>query len=81
MLTIQYVILSFKPEEANDMEAIENILDDPEKLKNLDLEVFNSDIFLQNQRDFYSGNKILTLYNVRDELFCRFKGWFHAFPI
>ena len=55
------------------MEAIEAILDDPAKLSQLDLEIFNSDIFLQNQRDINSGNKILTLFKVRDELYSRFK--------
>ena len=55
------------------MEAIEAILDDPQKLSQLDLEIFNSDIFLQNQRDINSGNKILTLFKVRDELYSRFK--------
>ena len=55
------------------MEAIESILDDPAKLSQLDLEIFNSDIFLQNQRDINSGNKILTLFKVRDELYSRFK--------
>ena len=65
--------LYLKPEEANEMDAIESILDDPHKLDILDLEIFNLDIFMQNKRDINSGNKVLTLYNVREELYSRFK--------
>ena len=48
--------------EADEAKAIEQVLEKPEVLRNLDLEVFNSDIFSQNARDLSSGNKIMTLY-------------------
>lgn len=38
------------------------------KLKSLDLEVFNSDIYQQNVRDLSSGNKIMTLYQGNKKL-------------
>ena len=53
----------FQDEDAIDeAKAIEQILEEPNKLKSLDLEVFNSDIYQQNVRDLSSGNKIMTLY-------------------
>ncbi|GMT19975.1 hypothetical protein PFISCL1PPCAC_11272, partial [Pristionchus fissidentatus] len=48
--------------------ALEEILQQPDRLKDLDLDAFADEL----QRQGF-GNKGLTLYDIRSELFCRYK--------
>lgn len=55
-------------EDANPAEALEEILDNPDKLKDLDLDAFAEEL----KRQGY-GNKSITLYDIRAELNSRYK--------
>ncbi|GAB6026482.1 hypothetical protein CHUAL_012908 [Chamberlinius hualienensis] len=55
-------------EDANPAGALEEILENPEKLKDLDLDAFAEELGRQN-----FGNKSITLYDIRAELNCRYK--------
>ncbi|XP_076154074.1 transcription elongation factor SPT6 [Alosa pseudoharengus] len=55
-------------EDANPAGALEEILDNPERLKDLDLDAFAEEL----ERQGY-GNKGITLYDIRAELSCRYK--------
>ena len=56
------------PEDSNPSSAVEEILDQPERLKDLDLDAFAEELARQGY-----GNKQITLYDIRDELINRFK--------
>ncbi|XP_038075728.1 transcription elongation factor SPT6-like isoform X2 [Patiria miniata] len=55
-------------DDANPAEALEEILDNPDKLKDLDLDAFAEEL----ERQGY-GNKSITLYDIRAELNNRYK--------
>ncbi|XP_045475975.1 transcription elongation factor SPT6-like [Harmonia axyridis] len=55
-------------EETNPAEALEEILEAPERLKDLDLDAFAEELERQGV-----GNKSITLYDIRAELNCRYK--------
>ncbi|XP_039266664.1 transcription elongation factor SPT6-like isoform X1 [Styela clava] len=55
-------------EDANPSSALEEILESPERLKDLDLDAFADEL----ERQGY-GNKGITLYDIRNELDCRYK--------
>ncbi|KAK1883319.1 Transcription elongation factor SPT6 [Dissostichus eleginoides] len=55
-------------EDANPAGALEEILENPERLKDLDLDAFAEEL----ERQGY-GNKGITLYDIRAELSCRYK--------
>ena len=55
-------------EDSNPSAALEEILESPERLKDLDLDAFAEEL----ERQGY-GNKRTTLYDIRDELFGRYK--------
>ena len=55
-------------EESNPSAALEEILEAPERLKDLDLDAFAEEL----ERQGY-GNKRITLYDIRDELFGRYR--------
>ena len=55
-------------EESNPSAALEEILESPERLKDLDLDAFAEEL----ERQGY-GNKRITLYDIRDELFGRYR--------
>ncbi|XP_031559934.1 transcription elongation factor SPT6-like [Actinia tenebrosa] len=55
-------------EEANPSAALEEILETPDRLKDLDLDAFAEELERQNY-----GNKKITLYDIRDELFGRYR--------
>uniref|UniRef100_A0A674C8N9 SPT6 homolog, histone chaperone and transcription elongation factor n=1 Tax=Salmo trutta TaxID=8032 RepID=A0A674C8N9_SALTR len=55
-------------EDANLAGALEEILENPERLKDLDLDAFAEEL----ERQGY-GNKGITLYDIRAELSCRYK--------
>ncbi|CAH1116319.1 unnamed protein product [Phaedon cochleariae] len=55
-------------EGANPAGALEEILDAPERLKDLDLDAFAEELERQG-----FGNKSITLYDIRAELNCRYK--------
>ena len=65
---LQIIIVSQATEEANPSAALEEILDAPERLKDLDLDAFAEEL----ERQGY-GNKRITLYDIRDELFGRYR--------
>ncbi|EDO33602.1 predicted protein [Nematostella vectensis] len=54
-------------EENNPSAALEEILEAPDRLKDLDLDAFAEELERQNY-----GNKRITLYDIRDELFGRY---------
>lgn len=60
--------LEYDDEEANPAGALEEILDSPERLKDLDLDAFAVELERQG-----FGNKSITLYDIRTELNCRYK--------
>ncbi|XP_065055473.1 transcription elongation factor SPT6-like isoform X3 [Rhopilema esculentum] len=55
-------------EEAQPSAAVEEILEQPDRLKDLDLDAFADELARQGY-----GNKQITLYDIRDELINRFK--------
>lgn len=55
-------------EGANPAGALEEILETPERLKDLDLDAFAEELERQG-----FGNKSITLYDIRAELNCRYK--------
>ncbi|XP_051786507.1 transcription elongation factor SPT6 [Erpetoichthys calabaricus] len=55
-------------EDANPAGALEEILENPDRLKDLDLDAFAEEL----ERQGY-GNKGITLYDIRAELSCRYK--------
>ncbi|XP_019848744.1 PREDICTED: transcription elongation factor SPT6-like [Amphimedon queenslandica] len=55
-------------DESNPSAAVEDVMDTPEKLKDLDLDAFADEL----RRQEY-GDKGLTLYDIRDELFAPFR--------
>ncbi|KAF4012148.1 hypothetical protein G4228_003879 [Cervus hanglu yarkandensis] len=55
-------------EDANPAGALEEILENPERLKDLDLDAFAEEL----ERQGY-GDKHITLYDIRAELSCRYK--------
>jgi len=55
-------------EDANPASALEEILESPEKLKNLDLDAFAVELERQG-----FGNKSITLYDIRTELNNRYR--------
>ncbi|KAH8335387.1 hypothetical protein KR074_000739, partial [Drosophila pseudoananassae] len=57
-------------EEMNPAGALEEILESPERLKDLDLDTFAMDLERQGV-----GSKSITLYNIRDELSCMYKDY------
>uniref|UniRef100_A0A146LTI5 Transcription elongation factor SPT6 n=1 Tax=Lygus hesperus TaxID=30085 RepID=A0A146LTI5_LYGHE len=60
--------LEYDDEDANPAGALEEILDKPEKLKDLDLDAFAVELERQS-----FGNKSITLYDIRSELNHRYK--------
>ena len=54
--------------ESNPSSALEEILEAPERLKDLDLDAFAEELERQG-----FGNKQLTLYDIRDELFGQYR--------
>lgn len=60
--------LEYDDEEANPAGALEEILESPERLKDLDLDAFAVELERQG-----FGNKSITLYDIRNELNCRYK--------
>lgn len=59
----------FQNDGDNPSFAVEEILKNPEKLRDLDLDAFAEEL----ERQDY-GNKRTTLYDIRNELFESFKG-------
>jgi transcription elongation factor SPT6 len=55
-------------DESNPSAAVEDVMETPEKLRDLDLDAFADEL----ERQEY-GNKRATLYDIRDELFAPFK--------
>lgn len=60
--------LEYDDENANPAGALEEILESPERLKDLDLDAFAEEL----ERQCF-GNKCITLYDIRAELNCRYK--------
>ena len=60
--------LEYDDEDANPAGALEEILESPEKLKDLDLDAFAEELERQG-----FGNKRITLYDIRAELNSRYK--------
>ncbi|XP_012145851.2 transcription elongation factor SPT6 isoform X1 [Megachile rotundata] len=60
--------LEYDDEDANPAGALEEILESPERLKDLDLDAFAEELERQG-----FGNKCVTLYDIRAELNCRYK--------
>ncbi|OAD54023.1 Transcription elongation factor SPT6 [Eufriesea mexicana] len=60
--------LEYDDEDANPAGALEEILESPERLKDLDLDAFAEELERQG-----FGNKCITLYDIRAELNCRYK--------
>lgn len=60
--------LEYDDEEANPAGALEEILESPERLKDLDLDAFAEELERQG-----FGNKSITLYDIRAELNHRYK--------
>ncbi|CAL8137322.1 unnamed protein product [Orchesella dallaii] len=60
--------LEYDDEDANPASALEEILESPEKLKDLDLDAFAEELERQG-----FGNKSITLYDIRAELNNRYK--------
>lgn len=60
--------LEYDDEDANPAGALEEILETPERLKDLDLDAFAVELERQG-----FGNKSITLYDIRSELNCRYK--------
>ncbi|XP_073971663.1 transcription elongation factor Spt6 isoform X2 [Rhodnius prolixus] len=60
--------LEYDDEDANPAGALEEILEKPEKLKDLDLDAFAEELERQS-----FGNKSITLYDIRSELNHRYK--------
>lgn len=60
--------LEYDDDEANPAGALEEILESPERLKDLDLDAFAVELERQG-----FGNKRITLYDIRDELNSRYK--------
>lgn len=60
--------LEYEDEDANPAGALEEILDAPERLKDLDLDAFAEELERQG-----FGNKSITLYDIRAELNFRYK--------
>lgn len=60
--------LEYDEEGLNPAGALEEILESPEKLKDLDLDAFAVELEKQG-----FGNKCITLYDIREELECRYK--------
>lgn len=60
--------LEYEDEDANPASALEEILESPERLKDLDLDAFAEELERQG-----FGNKCVTLYDIRAELNCRYK--------
>jgi transcription elongation factor SPT6 len=54
--------------DSNPAGALEEILENPDKLKDLDLDAFAEELERQG-----FGNKSITLYDIREELNCRYK--------
>ncbi|KAH8236737.1 hypothetical protein KR026_009703 [Drosophila bipectinata] len=55
-------------DDMNSASALDEILESPERLKDLDLDTFAKDLERQG-----FGSKNITLYNIRDELSCMYK--------
>ncbi|OXU22488.1 hypothetical protein TSAR_006883 [Trichomalopsis sarcophagae] len=60
--------LEYDDEDANPAGALEEILESPERLKDLDLDAFAEELERQG-----FGNKCITLYDIRSELNSRYK--------
>ncbi|XP_015115657.1 transcription elongation factor SPT6 isoform X1 [Diachasma alloeum] len=60
--------LEYDDEDANPAGAVDEILESPERLKDLDLDAFAEELERQG-----FGNKCVTLYDIRAELNCRYK--------
>nr|XP_033334830.1 transcription elongation factor SPT6-like [Megalopta genalis] len=60
--------LEYDDEDANPAGALEEILESPERLKDLDLDAFAEELERQG-----FGNKCVTLYDIRSELNSRYK--------
>ena len=63
-----FLVLFKGMEEAQPSAAVEEILEQPDRLKDLDLDAFADELARQGY-----GNKQITLYDIRDELINRFK--------
>ncbi|XP_076825036.1 transcription elongation factor SPT6-like [Clavelina lepadiformis] len=61
-------------EDANPSSALGEILESPERLKDLDLDAFAEEL----ERQGY-GNKGITLYDIRNELNCRYKDFRNSY--
>lgn len=59
--------LEYDDEDANPAGALEEILESPERLKDLDLDAFAEELERQG-----FGNKCITLYDIRSELNSRY---------
>ncbi|KAL7027357.1 hypothetical protein ACKWTF_005413 [Chironomus riparius] len=59
--------LEYDDDGANPASALEEILENPERLKDLDLDAFAIELDRQG-----FGNKAITLYDIREELECRY---------
>jgi transcription elongation factor SPT6 len=60
--------LEYDDDGANPAGALEEILENPERLKDLDLDAFAVELEKQG-----FGNKHITLYDIREELECRYR--------
>ncbi|XP_034662685.1 transcription elongation factor SPT6-like [Drosophila subobscura] len=60
--------MEYDDEETNPARAIEEILESPERLKDLDLDAFSVELERQG-----FGSKSITLYDIRNELSCLYK--------
>lgn len=60
--------LEYDDDGANPASALEEILENPERLKDLDLDAFAIELDRQG-----FGNKAITLYDIREELECRYR--------
>lgn len=60
--------LEYDDDGANPAGALEEILESPERLKDLDLDAFAVELEKQG-----FGNKCITLYDIREELECRYR--------
>lgn len=60
--------LEYDDDQTNPAGALEEILENPERLKDLDLDAFAVELEKQG-----FGNKAITLYDIREELECRYR--------
>ncbi|XP_017852674.1 transcription elongation factor SPT6 isoform X2 [Drosophila busckii] len=66
--------MEYDDEETNPAGALEEILESPERLKDLDLDAFAVELERQG-----FGSKSITLYDIRNELSCLYKDYRYAY--